>query len=415
MYHGGFAVDNFFNPLTYNPLTSSSSVRVKLRFAIPLRKLKPTGEVKLVKREYVQLTRAALDEVEGGRIILRGVLDPESLRLLQVAEYQREVLPITKIEKLVEAFKIGSVPDVDLGMRGGDYNDREGIFTLKNDVFIIDGLQRVNAGLLMLQKSDGVPRLGATIHFDTTEEWERERFKILNVDRTKLSPNVLIRNMRADTPVIDLLYNLSTGSEKGFVLTERVCWAQRQQAAHIVTALTFAKTVAFLHAHIGPGRSTGVLEVARGLQQICDTTGKVVFRDNVRAFFNLIDECWGIRRVQFRAGAVYMRTTFLICLATLFSRHEIFWKGNHLVVSADLKRKISKFPVMDPTIANLASASGKATDMLYTLMIQHVNSGKRQKRLVPRDNVPKVGPELVESVEQGVEETATEIEARAAN
>ena len=46
------------------------------------------------------------------------------------------------------------------------------------------------------------------IHFGTTEEWERERFDILNMRRTRLSPNVLLRNRAAQCPSLSRLYEL---------------------------------------------------------------------------------------------------------------------------------------------------------------------------------------------------------------
>ncbi|EKD32731.1 MAG: hypothetical protein ACD_76C00158G0003, partial [uncultured bacterium] len=62
------------------------------------------------QKGYVKLVHGALDEVDGGEIILRGSLDNESLHLLKAADYQREVLPLTSILKLVKGFENGSVP-----------------------------------------------------------------------------------------------------------------------------------------------------------------------------------------------------------------------------------------------------------------------------------------------------------------
>ena len=74
-------------------------------------------------RNSVKVINAALDEVKidqvGSQIVLRGVLDNDSLDLLQVSEYQREILPQSKIMDLIGAMKTGRVPDIELGMRGG--------------------------------------------------------------------------------------------------------------------------------------------------------------------------------------------------------------------------------------------------------------------------------------------------------
>lgn len=345
--------------------------------------------------EAVKIVKAALDETEGGEVILRGVVDPPSLTRLKSGPYQREVLPLAKISELVGAFKTGSVPDIDLGMRGHTVAEREGAFFLRDEVYIVDGLQRVTAAIHFLNQG-GSPHLGATIHFGTTEEWERNRFRILNVDRVRLSPNVLLRNLSEEIPAIETLYNLT--KDKDFVMSGRVCWSQRQQRAHLLSALVFLKTVGALHSPFGPGRSHKLYELARGVQTIMDKVGKNTMRGNVATFFNIVDECWGIRNVVFKEGAVWLRGTFLWCLADVLAWHQNFWKGDRLFVDADLVAKIKLFPVTDPNVANLSSSGGKARDILRQLLVDHINAGKRTKRLVPRAAVArmKVQPETAE-------------------
>jgi hypothetical protein len=342
--------------------------------------------------ESIKLCRAALDEADG-EIILRGSIDPNSFHLLKTADYQREILALAKINDLVQAFKKGSVPDIELGMRGHRVVERQGCFYLQDDVYIVDGLQRVSAALhMMKQGGDKLPRLGATVHFGTTEEWERARFRILNADRTKLSPNVLMRNLRYDIPAIKLLHQLT--EDKSFILHARVCWEQRTKRKELVTAVTYTKAVGALHSHIGPGRYNRTDDIARGLQIIMERTGRQVFKANTVMFFEIVDQCWGIRRVAFKEGAAYMRTTFLLALAQVFSRHRDFWRENRLFVEAPLLRKIALFPVTDPQVVALAGSGGKARDMLYLLMLEHINSGKRTKRLQPR--TAETEPELIE-------------------
>jgi len=340
------------------------------------------------KGDSVKIVRGALDEV-GAEIILRGVLAPESLKLLKVADYQREVLPRSTIAELKIAFTEGRVPDIELGMRGSNFKTRQlnednEAFYLHNDIYIIDGLQRVSAAQqLIKEKAEVVPHLGAVVHFDTTEVWERERFKILNVRRTKLSPNVLARNLRHDYPAIDVLYRLTTNN-RSFVLKGRVCWDQAMQRNHLLTATVLLKVIGHLHGHVGPGRSSRINELAPGLQVIAEKIGEQVFRDNVKTFFDLIDECWGIKAVRFKEGAIYLRQSFLLCLARILSTHyHVFFKdGKRLFVDAGFKRKLSKFPLSDPYIKELSSASGQARNILYTCLIDHINRGKRTRRLI---------------------------------
>lgn len=71
-------------------------------------------------KTVVRIYNGALQEIENGAIILRGVIGIESLSNLNVDEYQREQLLGRSLRSLKEAFMdgSGSVPDVILGMRG---------------------------------------------------------------------------------------------------------------------------------------------------------------------------------------------------------------------------------------------------------------------------------------------------------
>lgn len=337
-------------------------------------------------RDCVKLYHGALDEVSGGTIILRGVIDPDSFGLFKQAEYQREVLPIQTINEIIDAMVKGDpIPDIDLGARGGNFREREpGVFVLPNDVYIIDGLQRVTAAREMMRRyEDAKPRLGATVHFNSNEEWERERFRILNADRTKVNSNILLRNMRADVPAIETIYNL-TLFDLDFVLVNRVSWCQRQTREQLISAVSFAKVIGALHSHVGPGLSNGWRELGRGIEVIHNRVGRNILRENIRTFFDLVDKAWGIRVVTFKEGATHLRLTFLMCLALLLSRHTSFWRDKRLYIERDLARKIAQFPINDPQVRNLASAGGTAHKILYTLLLDHVNSGKRTRRLVGR-------------------------------
>lgn len=333
----------------------------------------------------VKIRCAALDEAEGGEIILRGVVAPESLGELQVGDYQREVLPISQISELVRAFETSSVPDIELGMRGERCREMEPSgYHLLDPVFIIDGLQRVSAAIhMMKQGKEKLPHVGVVVHFNTTEEWERERFRILNMLRNKLSPNVLLRNLANSSPAVEVLHRLTTG-DKSFVLYDRVSWNQRMRRQDLLGARLLVQAVSRLHARFGPTGHNLVDEMATGLNTVMTKVGKNTFRDNVRTFFDLIETCWGLRLVRFKEGACWIRGTYLNCLAKMLAEHGVFWKGNALFVSRDWQRKIALFPVNDPEVRNLSSAGGKARELLYHLMINHVNSGRRTNRLVDK-------------------------------
>lgn len=341
------------------------------------------------KTNQIKIINGALDENAEGDIILRGVVSSESLRLLLVDDYQREAMPLTALSSILQALEKGeSLPDIEVGMRGHKCKETEtGVFILQDPVYIIDGLQRRNAAVHFLSdKPDANVHIGTTVHFGTSKEWERNRFRVLNTLRAKVSPNVLLRNKREESTAISMLFSLS--HDKHFVLAGRISWSQRMARGELLTALTCAKVVGFLHAHKAATRRNSIDELVPALDKAVEIIGVQNMRENIRRFFELVDECWGVRRVQYREGAVHMRSAFLNVLARLLSDHLDFWGSSpeekKLFVEAPLKRKLALFPVHDPQVVNLASSGGKSRELLYMLLRDHINSGKRTKRLTSR-------------------------------
>lgn len=350
--------------------------------------------------KYVHVSNAGLDE-DGTEIILRGVLVPETLDLLRVDVYQRERLPIAKLLELTEAFQHGSVPDIDLGMRGGNYTERDGVYILRDPVYIIDGLQRQTAALAAL-KSNTHPRLGATVHFNTTMEWERRRFRILNVAQTKLSPNVLLRNMYQEgSPSLEMLYHLTLDSS--FPLSRRVNWDQRQHKEHLISALALVKSIGHLHACFQPGlRDTGHSGLVAHMDKLVARMGHTLLRANCMLYWQLIDELWGVRNIEIKQLAAQVKLTFLGAFGQLLANHTDFWEDMRLLMSRDLRAKLAKFPIHDPSVLGLCGAggiSGGARKMLYQMLLEHVNSGKRTRRLTPRKAIDKYCDSIIHVAE----------------
>lgn len=344
----------------------------------------------------VRMFNAGLDE-DDTEIILRGVLVPEALTNLRVDTYQREILPIAKLLELTEAFQSGSVPDIDLGMRGGNYSERDGIYILRDPVYIIDGLQRRTAALEAM-KSNVRPRLGATVHFNTTMEWERRRFRILNVAQTKLSPNVLLRNMYLEgSPSLEMLHGLTLDSS--FPLCRRVNWDQRQHKEHLISALTMLKSVAQLHSHLQAGlRDTGHFQLVGHMDKLLKRMGHTLMRSNCLLFWQLIDELWGVRNIEIKQFAAQIKQTFLGAFSALLSNHTDFWADARLMMGRELRSKLNKFPIRDPHVISLCGAGGiqgGARKMLYQMLVEHVNSGKRTRRLTPRKEIEKYSDNVV--------------------
>lgn len=329
----------------------------------------------------IRITHAALDDLDGD-IILRGRIDPESLIHLKVADYQREVMPETKLKDLAKAIRTGqsAVPDIQLGMRGGAYQEKRGqdTFELLNDVYIIDGLQRTSAGLYLL-KRDIQPRLGAVVYFNTQEEQERLMFRELNTQRTRLSANVLLYNERHSSPWLNLLYQLC--SDSSFTLYKRVSWQQRMKRGELISATLFVKQAARLHenfnrAKMPDGQALRVISYFN-----LDKIPRNHFRQNVRTFWETLEDAFHLSQVAHGQLAPFIRSSFLRALTQIYVDHQDFWNDTQLVITPDLRRKLASFPITDPSVANLCSSGGSAVHVLYPMIVNHINSGKRTKRL----------------------------------
>ena len=98
----------------------------------------------------------------------------------------------------------------------------------------------------------------------------------------------------------------------------------------------------------------------------------------------------GIKMIQYKDTATQLRAGFLNVLGRVLSDHPEFWEGvddKRLKVAPDLRKKLSTFPLSDPTVMSLASGGGKSGPLLYRLLIDHLNSGKRTKHLRARNAV----------------------------
>ena len=338
-----------------------------------------------MEKTSVTLTHAAVDE-DGAEIIVRGVLDPGSLERLRVAEYQREILPDRKIGALMQALQSGGVPDIQLGCRGGNFIERDGSVHIQDAVYIIDGLQRRTAAMKLLDKGV-LPHLGAVVSFNTTEELERKRFRALNVTRVKLSPNVLMRNLRHESVAIQALHQLSSMSN--FALYRRVCWQQRMRREELLSAMTLLHTICVLHARFGASLTERSMpRLVRGIDAVYNKIGRANFLGNIREYWSVVDGVFNIHDVVYKDATIVLRMGFLLALSRVFSRYQDFWNDTEFSVPAELKKKLASFPVTDPSIRVLATSTGQGIAHLANLIVEHLNSGKRTKRLRPFPDTP---------------------------
>jgi hypothetical protein len=335
-----------------------------------------------MERTSIKLTCAALDE-QGTEIVLRGVIDPASLTHLRVADYQREILPDRRISELMKALQMGGVPDLQLGCRGGNFRagNESDTFYVQDDVYIIDGLQRRTAAVKLMEKGI-IPRIGAMVSFNTTEDIERKRFRALNVTRVKLSPNVLLRNMRHESPAIQALNQLCSSSQ--FALYKRVCWQQRMKREELITAMMMLQACSLLHSRFGIGMSDrSMVKIVASLDSIYDKIGRATLMGNVRAYWEALDKAYEFQNITYKESNGSLRGGFLNAIARVFSAHQDFWRDAEFSVPLEIQRKLKSFPMADPSVRALCVGTGPSIMLLANLIIEHINSGKRTRRLRP--------------------------------
>lgn len=343
-----------------------------------------------VEREVrtVRIQNATLDD-KNGEIVAHGWLDIGAMNELRVGSYQREFMASNrgKKSKIMTAIEEGiRLPDVILGMRGDKFTTRGQTMYLESDVFIVDGLQRISNMRLFANKNPDEAanlRIGAEIRFNTTPESERDLFTALNVNRTSMSPNVILRNARDQSNGLATLYGLSL-NDPSFALYGKVCWNQTMNRNEIMTARLFSQSVARLHRRVGTGGSSTATLLPGVLQKAAQDVGLQNFRENTYRFFEVLDEVWGIKGIKYVDAAIHIRSNMLFAVAKMFAEHENFWDGNKLVVDAKARAKMKSFPLDEPTIRTLASGGSKAGELLYRHLIDHMNKGKTINRLVPR-------------------------------
>lgn len=338
----------------------------------------------------VRLHNAGLIE-RGSQINAHGWLDLESINLLRVDEYQREVLRGKAYTKLFKVAQEGAAfPDIMLGMRGQRIRFPKGasVCELLDPVYIVDGLQRVFAlkSVAAAEPERAAQiRIGAEVRFDTTKSTEQELFRVINTQRTPVSPNVILRNMREQHPSILTLYGLCH-SDKNFALYERVCWNQRMSRQELLTALILTRASRTLHQadHMLMGSGDKTSNLAPSLDAIMEDISMMQFRRNIGAFWDMVDACYGVRTVEYNQLASQLCGNFLVTLSRLLAVHENFWDGHKLVIDAAHRHRLASFPVQDPEVARLAGAGNATMPLLYAMMVEHMNKSKRTHRLILR-------------------------------
>jgi hypothetical protein len=196
-----------------------------------------------------------------------------------------------------------------------------------------------------------------------------------------VSPNVILRN-EVQSQVVKALCAMSE-NDKEFVLRGKICWGQRMARGELLGALLTMRVIGMLHCHFGPGISSRVDEIVLSMDKTFGIVGANVWRANVREFFALIDQAFGIRNIAFRDLSPHIKGGFMVTLARILADHKTFWEEKRLVVGRHDIDKLRSFPIKDPGILDLISASGsKMIPLLYSRLVGHLNSGRRTRRLL---------------------------------
>lgn len=348
----------------------------------------PNPSVKVDVPQVVKILRPSLDDFDG-QTVLRGVIEQSSLEALRCDYYQRERLAASSRKEIARGLSAGKrLPDIQLGMRGDHFQiDDDNNVVLIDPVFIIDGRQRRDTILEYLSHfPESKVRLGAIIYFNTDAKWERERFHALNTFQTKVAPSVLLRNIKDDNNFLATLYGF-TKNDRTSPLYGRVCWSHSIGRGELLTAMSLAMATLFVHRHLVTIHGRSVTAIPDSGNRLVAKIGLPMLRANLSTFWEFVDATWGLRHIQHQQSVPQVRATFLRMLGRVLSTHVTFWGGPNnlrLQIPYELKSKFKKFDLLDPEINRLCGTGGKAAEMLYFLLLDHLNSGKRTKRLVSR-------------------------------
>ncbi|HEX6258044.1 MAG TPA: hypothetical protein VFZ48_01030 [Candidatus Saccharimonadales bacterium] len=318
---------------------------------------------------------------EGDEFVLWGEIDPASLEELLIDTYQREVLPVTKIEDWKKSYAKGAVPEWDLGMRGDSFeclSDEELI--LNDPVFIVDGQQRREAAYAVM-KLGGKVIIRVTVRFNSTAEVERARFALLNNNRVKVSANIVVANLRFQLKFIDELYRLTGGDgnegDPSCMLAGRVTWKQRRNKSDFISSVTLVRLADELHRHLGyAGVTPSAQEAARNIDMVAEGLGYDVVIANLQTFFAALESKWELTKLENPGNSRACNASFLIGLARVLSAHSDFWSQDQrtlVIAKADMGR-LHRYPVLDDSTRGLSNEASFVRDIS-----SHFNKGRETR------------------------------------
>ena len=230
-----------------------------------------------------------------------------------------------------------------------------------------------------------------------------------------VSANVLLRNSTDESSSVAALMAMSQ-NDKDFVLRNKICWNQRKGRGELMNALSVLKVVGFLHSHFGPGRSQRYNELMRATDKTMEIVGPHTWRANVRAYFDFLDQAFGVKSIRYVDLSAHIKFGFMRTLAQVFADHKSFWTDTKLAIDPRDAQKMRMFPINDPGILALIGTGSGVNPLLYQRIVAHLNSGRRTTRMVKwngqaADGILQFCNDPADDVDHGGEEGSIEMAA----
>jgi hypothetical protein len=308
------------------------------------------------------------------QMIIRGVLDQETLKNIHIAWYQRESgFSDGHINEIIGAYFEGKrIADITIGMRGQRIRSKGDTYALLDKCFCIDGGQRLYAAAAATrERPDLKIHLGVKGYLGTNEEFENDLFCQLGTTQVKVGPSILLRNKKKKSTASALLQTISANPD--FALKERIAWDQRKSRHELMMGFSFAAIVGALHSHLGSGlKSYRPYDLLNGLDAVVERIGQENVQTNCIRFFDTIDKCWSIRQLSGARSEArpHLKPGFLKTLARLFSRYTDFWDGDdrfEFYCGDKFIKRLRSFPM-----AKFIQPTGNSPLVVYELLRKHL-------------------------------------------
>jgi hypothetical protein len=89
-----------------------------------------------------------------------------------------------------------------------------------------------------------------------------------------------------------------------------------------------------------------------------------------------------LRSIAYRDLSPQIKSGFLRALAKVFADHQNFWEDKRLTISKMDREKLRLFPLRDPGVLPLIGSSSSINPALYSLLVDHLNRGRRVTRMI---------------------------------